>query len=718
MIRRPIAVFVARFPLVTETFVVREIEELERQGQPVVIVPLFREHPSVVDPAAMPWIERALFTPRMSVAIARSTLRTLLRQPGALLRILSWILTRTILHPRTMARSISLVPKACHLASVLMSEQIAHLHAHRADDAATVARIISVLSGIAFSLTVHGSDVYVDRSLLRAKMREAVFIRSVSHFNRQLLETLYPIESEGKIEIVRTGITIPSGARVTSPAPSPDEEGGRGRPPSIISVGALEPRKGFLFLIDACRLLAEEGVRFRCEILGDGPMRGAIRRAAIKGGLGDRVRFHGAVPPGGVAEAVAEADIFALASVIAADRSMDDLPVALLEAMSFGKAVVASAISGMPEVIVDNVSGLLVDPGNPRTLANALRRLIADPALRERLGKGAYETAVRAFDLRACTAIFLRLIDRHRPAADPATVDALRPLTSDDAEYGLRRVRRSADSIVYELSRSNGNGNREVVLKQHLSRAGESRPASARAAEEFDLLQRLAPHFALTRNLGIPAPLQLDAPAGVLMMSRAPGVPLTKLIRDARDGTAGDAESLRTGARAAGAWLHRFQQIESAGGAEALDAVAMTAIEDARDAGYRRIEARIRSLQSTLREHGVTAVTHHGDFWPGNVFVAGESVQVIDFEGAGLSLAAHDVAYFFLHVSLYFRWRNETWLNDVRDCFFAGYAGAIDPAELELCRLATALQLAKRRAAFPPVERFVRNRVVWKELSR
>ena len=714
MIRRPIAVLVARFPMVTETFVVREIEELERQGQPVVIVPLFREHPSVVDPAALPWIERAMFTPRMSAAIARSTLRTLFHQPRAFFRILFWILGHTIMQPRTMIRSISLVPKACHLAVILISEQVAHLHANRADDAATVTRIISLLSGIPFSLTVHGSDVYVDRSLLRAKVREAVFIRSVSHFNRQLLDTLYPGETSGKIEVVRTGITV---ADLGGPVRPPAND-----PVTIISVGALEPRKGFLFLIDACRLLAEEGVRFRLEILGDGPMRGAIRRAVIKGGLADRVRFHGAVPPGGVAEAVAEADIFALASVVASDRSMDDLPVALLEAMSLGKPVVASAISGMPEVVADNISGLLVDPGNPRTLANALRRLIVDPALRERLGKSAYETAVRAFDLRACTAVFLRLIDRHRPAADPATVDALQSLATDDAEYGLRRIRRSADSIVYELSRcngqGNGNGQREVILKQHLSRANESRPASARAAEEFDLLQRLAPHFAVTRNLGIPAPLQLDAPSGTLVMSRAPGVPLTKLIRDARDGTAADAEALRAGARAAGAWLHRFQQIESGDGTEALEQITASAIEDARRAGYRRIETRIRSLQKKLREHGVTAVTHHGDFWPGNVFIAGDAVQVIDFEGAGLSLAAHDVAYFFVHVSLYFRWRNETWLSDVRDCFFAGYAGAIDPAELELCRLATALQLAGRRAAFPPLERFVRNRVVRKELSR
>ncbi len=412
-VRRPVAMVLARFPVLTETFILREIAEMERQAQPVVLASLARDHPELVEEEARPWFERALFIPWMSPAIARSVLRALVQKPVTVVRLLLWLIFAAIFHPRTLLMSLAHFPKALHLAELFRSEGVGHIHAHDASRAATVARIASALSGISFSFSARGNDVYVDRSLLRANVREATFIRSTSQFNRNLLTALYPREARTKVHVIHAGIDMErsSSARAEGRAPRAGER--------LVSVGALEPQKGLLFLVEACRLLAAEGARFGCDIVGAGRMRNAIRRAVVKSGLHDRIRLHGELPQNQVAELIDSADIFILPSVIASDRRMDGIPVSLIEAMTAGKPVIATAVSGIPEVVADNMTGLLVDPGHPGALAAAIRTLTGDRALRERLARAGQDAVAEAFDLRRCAADLLELLDAHnRPAGE------------------------------------------------------------------------------------------------------------------------------------------------------------------------------------------------------------------------------------------------------------------------------------------------------------
>ena len=370
----PLAVLVSRFPLVTETFILREINEMERQGQPVRLVPLIRENPHVVHEAARGWVERALYTPW----IIRFPLRTV----GLLLRLIAGTLRK----PGTLLRTIALFPKSVRLARQLEGEGVAHLHAHFATHPTTMALIISRLTGIPFSFTVHAHDVQLDRALLRWKIREAQFIRSISDYNRRFLEALYE-EARGKIEVIHVGVPLPSTMRSL-----PSER-------KILCVAAHKPYKGLPVLIEACRMLRAEGVAFRCDVVGDGPMRAQLE--AINDGA---VHLLGTREEKEVARLMEEASLFVLPSIVAPDGQMEGIPVALMEALAHGRPAVSTRISGIPELVRDGVNGLLVEPGDARALADAMRALLDDPERAAAMGKRGREVVEREFELARCTA--------------------------------------------------------------------------------------------------------------------------------------------------------------------------------------------------------------------------------------------------------------------------------------------------------------------------
>jgi colanic acid/amylovoran biosynthesis glycosyltransferase len=380
-----IAVLVSRFPLVTETFILREIVELERQGQPVRLVPMIREHPAVIHDAAKPWIERALFTPWMG----RVPLRTI----PLLLRLVAG----TIARPGTMLRTIALFPKSVGLARQLQREGVSHLHAHFATHPATMALIISKLTGIPFSFTVHAHDIQLDRSLLRWKIREARFVRSISEFNRRFLEGLYP-ESHGKIEVIHVGVPMP--------APAPPPTAG-----TIVCVAAHKPYKGLPVLIEACRLLRAEGVAFTCTIVGDGPMRSELERLNHD----HAVELVGPRTESEVARMMAGAELVVLPSIVAPDGQMEGIPVALMEALALGRPVVSTNIAGIPELVKEG--GLLVPPGDARALADAMRGLLEDPQRAAEMGARGRELVRREFELGACTAQLLARLQREARSA-------------------------------------------------------------------------------------------------------------------------------------------------------------------------------------------------------------------------------------------------------------------------------------------------------------
>ncbi len=168
---------------------------------------------------------------------------------------------------------------------------------------------------------------------------------------------------------------------------------------SILSIGTLHEVKGQTHLIEACRLLAADGVPFVCRFVGDGPDRAGLEQQVAAAGLTDRIEFLGQRTRTEIARLLTSSDVLVAPSVPTRGGKREGIPVVLMEAMSSGLPVVASALSGIPELVVDGSSGLTVPPGDAAAIAAALRRLHDDPELRARLGAAARERVVAEFDV-------------------------------------------------------------------------------------------------------------------------------------------------------------------------------------------------------------------------------------------------------------------------------------------------------------------------------
>jgi len=399
--KRPaVGVLLSRFPTVTETFILREVIEMERQAQPVRLVPMLRDNPPVIHEEAKPWTERALFTPYVSGPILAANLSTFLRNPFRYLWLILRLVLGTMLRPGTLIRTLALFPKSVYLAGQLQREGVRHIHAHYATHPSTMALIVAALSDVTFSFTVHAHDIQVDRSLLRWKLRETRFVRSISDYNKRFLERLYPKETRGgKILVVHVGIepeTYEENARKLTPI--------GGSTPRILCVAAHRPYKGLPVLIEACRILRDQGVAFHCDIVGHGPMHDELQQMIDERNLGDVFKLAGPRPQAEVGRMMAEATLFVLPSIIASDGQMEGIPVALMEAMASSRAVVSTSISGIPELVEDGVNGLLVHPGDAEALALTMRRLLEDRDLAKAMGVRGQQKVRAEFVIRDCVA--------------------------------------------------------------------------------------------------------------------------------------------------------------------------------------------------------------------------------------------------------------------------------------------------------------------------
>lgn len=742
-IRRPVAVILSRFPTVSETFILREVGEMERQGQPVRLVPLLREDPPVVHEEAEPWVRRALFTPFLSAAIVAANLRMVFRAPVGYARLLARLLARTLTAPSFLLRTLALFPKSVYLAERLEGEGIRHVHAHFATHPTTAALVVSTLTEIEFSFTAHAHDIQVQRSLLDEKLRRARFVRVISSFNRDFLLRRYPEVEPDKVRVIHVGIQAGrygdvGGGSVEARRARARGDGDEKAPPRIATVASLKPYKGLPVLVDACRRLREQGVRFRCDVAGEGPMRRELERLLESRDVADVVRLHGAVPQDRVPELLERASVFVLPSVVQPDGQTEGIPVALMEAMAAGLPVVASRLSGIPELVEDGVHGRLLEPGDPATLAGAIRDLLEDPDRAGEMGEAGRARVGQEFALADCTGDLLESIDAVNPPVAESVRRRLgrvgwpRPLRA----AGVRRVHEGPDSWVAELllgpsapsasgepepsgqdgERSAADADRDVVLKVHLDRLGASGRPSERARREYETLASLRDDVFDDRagagddlQLAVPRPHRLRAQRGALWMGRCRGEPLIDLVREGRRRPAGEPRpAVAAGLRESGRWLARLHGATEGDG-DAGPRVADLAGRALRDvwtvspgvlapSTADAIDERLRELRDrSTRE--VPPVGRHGDYWPGNVFVSPESLSVLDLEGYGEGHPYEDPTYFLVHLELLhgypgLRRRGRR----LASLFLQGFGEGepADPAAWELCRAAAAARVLLR----------------------
>lgn len=701
-VRAAIGVLVTRFPQIDETSILREIYELEERGQPVMLLPLLRGRGRVVHEEAKPWIHRTRYIPLISPAIVMANLVCLLTQPRQYLNVFWLVFSRTIGKPGVFARSLALFPKSVYLSRLLPRLGIKHVHAQWATHPATMAYIIGALSDTTYSFTVHGPDIFPHRMLMREKVAGAKFIRCVSTFNKAFLCGLYSAETEDKVEVVHVGLN-PEAYEPGAPRMAKTRL-------QILTVAALNKTKGFPFLIDAVSRLVKSGIDVDCNIVGTGPRRAMIEQWAKDLGVADRVHLLGLLPQHEIARKLRESDVFVLPSMIALDGSMDGLPVALIEAMAAARPVVASTISGIPELVEDGVNGFLVDATHAERIAEAIRKLAEDPELRERMGRAGQEKVRRGFHIRVTAKRLMALFDR---VAKPKR-SVQQQIASLDwnqlgtVALGIRRIYERRDSFLADVTITDGVSRREVLVKKHLERSGEPRLASIRAQHEHEMMLRMRSEmmFSVTHRgtvYTVPRVLLFDEDRSTLVLARARGQSIASILRRAR-GVAGSIRRAAPAMRRAGMWLQFLhdQTRTNGDGRAAFSSIMREAERDLALAAavnwpvrqvHDVILARLQALESEFAGREWSVVAHHGDYAPSNIFIGESTVDVVGFDDSREGLPAEDIAHFLLHLRFASRHHAE-----LAQYFLEGY-GAVDAEELKIFTLARALQLLARGSA-------------------
>jgi glycosyltransferase involved in cell wall biosynthesis len=378
---RQLAYLFERFPAFTKTFCAREVAELYRQNYRIPVFSIRR--PNDERPVNIPLDEVAIhYLPDSNSPFFKIPTR--------------WAARRFTHHWRKEIdnRDKHRFFEAIYLGNRLKKAGIDHLHVHFAGMATRTAWWIKKLFGINYSFTGHANDIFVEkpdqRVPLESLMAEARFIVTVSDYAVDYLKSRFPVAAH-KIYRVYNGINL---AQFTPAEPGV-------QPVRIISVGRLIPKKGYADLIETCGLLYKQGFDFRCTIVGGGPEHLPLRQLIEARSLDQMIELVGPKSQTEIVELLAQSQIFVFPARRDEAGDQDNLPTVLIEAMASGLPIVTSRLAGIPEIITDQINGILVPQRAPEALASAIRSLLLDSKKREKLGASGLSTAREKFSLAA-----------------------------------------------------------------------------------------------------------------------------------------------------------------------------------------------------------------------------------------------------------------------------------------------------------------------------
>lgn len=382
-----IAYLTGEYPRATDTFIQREVAALRKQGLEVYTFSVRRtstEH--IVGPEQERESEATFYIlPPFPLTLVRAHLSLLLLSPGRYLSAIRLAWSTRQPGMRGHLYQLFYFAEAGLLAGELLRRRIRHLHNHFANSSCTVSMLAAELSGLTFSFTIHGPAIFFEpqRWRIDEKIKRASFVSCISHYCRSQAMVFAPMDRWRRMHIVHCGVD-PSLFKVVS-------HRRRGR--RLLYVGRLAATKGLPILLESLASLRSEYPDLVLTVVGDGPDRAVVEEQTTRLGLGQNVRFLGYRSQDEVCDEMGATDVFVLPSFA------EGVPVVLMEALATGLPVVATRIAGIGELVEDGVSGYLVSPGDPISLAERLRRLVEDPALRSRFGAAGRAKVEKDFDV-------------------------------------------------------------------------------------------------------------------------------------------------------------------------------------------------------------------------------------------------------------------------------------------------------------------------------
>lgn len=396
-----IAYIMSRFPLLSETFILREMIEVEKQGHIIMLYPIMCQRQSVVHDDAKDWVKRAQCTSFFSLPILIENIRQFTIKPLRYISLLLQIVWGNRSSLDFMIKGLTLFPQAVYAARKMENDGVEHIHAHYATHPALKAWIIHKLTGIPYSVTIHSHDIYDCHAMLEQKLKNAAFLAPISQYNIRYLENLLGEWIRNKCHVIHCGID-PS--RYTANPKGIQNENLL----KIIQIGTLHWKKGQTYLIQAMAALRDRGVPFRLSIIGEGDERQNIEKEIRTHELSAQVKMLGAKTQSEVAQLLREADCYIQSSV------SEGIPVAIMEAMACELPVVSTNITGIPELVLDGTTGFLVEPKDTLGMADALEVIYKAPLKRSEMGKKGREWVLKEFTLEGNVKKLVNCFEQYR----------------------------------------------------------------------------------------------------------------------------------------------------------------------------------------------------------------------------------------------------------------------------------------------------------------
>jgi glycosyltransferase involved in cell wall biosynthesis len=393
-----IAYYLWQFPVLSQTFIQREIEALRESGLSVAV---FADAPQ--DSKLQDEGMRSLtgFTkyilPMDEKLLSKYKKHFFFKNPLLYLNLFFYVVTQKYRKYKNLNRDLSTFSQAVYLAGVLKENNINHVHSPWANRNAFISLIASKLLGIPYTVQARAYDIHRKENvyILRSILENAGFIVTNTRYNESYLKGLLRVKDWGKINIIYNGVNL---ERFN---PKGDERNSQ-KLPAMLSVARLTEQKGVIYLLKACKILKEKGYSFICEVIGapvDVSYHLKLKILHRKLGLEDRVFFLGPLPFNTVMEKYKNADFVVLPCLIAEDGSRDITPNTLIEAMAMKLPVISTDITGIPEIVDNGLNGILVPPCDENALAEAMMALIDDYSLRKKFGENGMNKISEKFDI-------------------------------------------------------------------------------------------------------------------------------------------------------------------------------------------------------------------------------------------------------------------------------------------------------------------------------
>jgi len=393
-----VAYLAPELPALSATFVYNEILQLESIGTEVIPFSVHKPNAEIKELRVYDLGKRTLYLYSLpKLVVLKSNIVFLMTRPASYIKTLS-LLFKDMLNVGLLSRTaLGLAYRfvfAANLAEYLVEGKCDHLHVHFAHIPTDIAMYASSMSGVSYSVTAHANDIYERGWLLKEKVQRSAFFATISEFNERYLATL-GVDPE-KVEIIRCG--------VDSTKFSQREEFINNSIPKIGVIGRLVGKKGIDTLINAVALLKKQGRPVELHVAGSGPLENELRALVSTNSLTESdVCFLGAIPHSEVAGFIKSLDMFVLPCKKDEHGDIDGIPVVLMEAMLSGVPVISSQLSGIPELVIDKETGLLIQQNDVEGLAKAILLLTDDSQLRKKLVSQAILKVRNEFSLTANT---------------------------------------------------------------------------------------------------------------------------------------------------------------------------------------------------------------------------------------------------------------------------------------------------------------------------